>query len=289
MLFSQRKGYIKAKDVIQIEFLDEPTKNLLWSCLYENVVIAHYNFRQESYFQGLEDEVSSIELFVKDVWNSIFKLPIDSIPYDKEEGIERIRNKFFHDEWFIVFDIIEIAYLHLPNQKSEDPKHQFSLEGMYQHEINRILTQENAGYRMVDGKIVQATDKIEVDEIDLAIKTAYDPVRNHLQQALKFLTDRKNPSFRNSIKESISALEALVRIKIGVKGKVRLGTLFKQLNLHSSLQAGLSKIYGYASDADGIRHALSEESTVDYEDAKFFLVLSSAFVNFIEAKQNEPN
>jgi len=44
------------------------------------------------------------------------------------------------------------------------------------------------------------------------------------------------------------------------------------------------KLYGYTSDADGIRHALLEEVTLDFDDAKFMLVACSAFVNYIRAK-----
>jgi hypothetical protein len=36
--------------------------------------------------------------------------------------------------------------------------------------------------------------------------------------------------------------------------------------------------------ADGIRHALLEESTLDLDDAKFMLVSCSGFVNYLAAK-----
>jgi len=50
------------------------------------------------------------------------------------------------------------------------------------------------------------------------------------------------------------------------------------------LKKGFSAIYGFTSDAQGIRHALSEESNIDAADAKFFLVSCSAFVNYLIAK-----
>ncbi len=43
-------------------------------------------------------------------------------------------------------------------------------------------------------------------------------------------------------------------------------------------------LYGYTSDADGIRHALMDLPTLTFDDAKFFLVVCSAFVNFAQAK-----
>lgn len=46
-------------------------------------------------------------------------------------------------------------------------------------------------------------------------------------------------------------------------------------------------MYGYASDANGIRHALSEESTISVADAKFMLVICSAFINYVLGKMGE--
>jgi hypothetical protein len=43
-------------------------------------------------------------------------------------------------------------------------------------------------------------------------------------------------------------------------------------------------MYGYTSDAEGIRHALMDEPTLESEDAKFMLVSCSAFVNYLRSK-----
>lgn len=55
--------------------------------------------------------------------------------------------------------------------------------------------------------------------------------------------------------------------------------------LHNGLRNGFSAIYGYTSDADGIRHAMLEEAALDEADAKFFLVSSAAFINYLKAKR----
>ena len=38
------------------------------------------------------------------------------------------------------------------------------------------------------------------------------------------------------------------------------------------------------NDSSGIRHALMDESTCDFDDAKFMLVSSSAFINYLISK-----
>jgi len=105
------------------------------------------------------------------------------------------------------------------------------------------------------------------------------------------LSDRNAPDYRNSIKESISAVESLVASVLKPE-KGTLGQLIKRLEdeigLHPALKQAFSSLYGYSSDEGGIRHALTEAERVDFNDAKFMLVVCSAFVNFVEGKmQNE--
>jgi hypothetical protein len=54
--------------------------------------------------------------------------------------------------------------------------------------------------------------------------------------------------------------------------------------LHSALKEAFKKLYGYTSDAQEIRHALTDEPNLDIEDAKFMLVSCSAFVNYLVVK-----
>ena len=72
--------------------------------------------------------------------------------------------------------------------------------------------------------------------------------------------------------------------------KPTLGKALKMLEekgvpLHRSLNAGFEKLYGFTSDADGIRHAGLNTSNVDADLAKFMLVSCSAFVNYLRSKQ----
>jgi len=63
--------------------------------------------------------------------------------------------------------------------------------------------------------------------------------------------------------------------------------LKKAIPIHPALEQGFLKIYGYTSDGDGIRHALTDEPNLDQEDALFMLVASSAFVNYLVVKANK--
>ena len=67
-----------------------------------------------------------------------------------------------------------------------------------------------------------------------------------------------------------------------------MGQLIKKLEdeiaLHPALRTAFSNLYGYTSDQDGIRHAILDAKEITFEDAKFFLVVCSAFVNFVRVR-----
>jgi hypothetical protein len=125
----------------------------------------------------------------------------------------------------------------------------------------------------------------EISAIEQAMSHGerFSPAMAHIETALARLADRSSPDYRNSIKESISAVEAVCQIITG-DSKATLGQALKKIDVHPALEKGFGNIYGYASDADGIRHALLDEQTVDADDARFFLVPCSAFVNYLIAR-----
>jgi hypothetical protein len=41
------------------------------------------------------------------------------------------------------------------------------------------------------------------------------------------------------------------------------------------------KLYASTSDKDGVRHAVLDQSTISFAEAKFMLLACSAFVNFV--------
>lgn len=89
---------------------------------------------------------------------------------------------------------------------------------------------------------------------------------------------------------SQSAIESVAKVISGNTKDSLGGTLDKikgKLNLHPALERGFKQLYGYTSDDDGIRHALMEDSTCDFEDAKYMLVSSSAFINYLIVKANK--
>jgi hypothetical protein len=219
------------------------------------------------------------------LWHEFFKQPIDRIPFQSAQSIkESIREWFYKAQWHEVYDLIEFVAQRI---RPLDDRN-------FRKSCNYILERELSGYRFIGEHIAPITDKIEMKEINQSLETTVDRmfkgVRTHLESALDKLSDKKNPDYRNSIKESISAVESVCVVITGNK-KATLGDALKVIRdtagLHPALEKGFSAIYGYTSDADGIRHAMIEESQCNFDDAKYMLVSCSAFVNYLIAKANK--
>ena len=106
---------------------------------------------------------------------------------------------------------------------------------------------------------------------------------------------RPIPDYENSIKESISAVEAMCCIITGMTGKqATLGNAIKKLkdcgvHIHSAMESAFSSLYGYTSDENGIRHGGIDFANTPAEDAKYMLISCSAFVNYLIEKWSKIN
>jgi hypothetical protein len=154
--------------------------------------------------------------------------------------------------------------------------------------INKVLEREWSAYRFLNGVVIPITNENELEEIQSVINDPlFTGAAEHIQSAVRLLADRNNPEPRNSIKESISAVESVARL-VSQNTKATLGDALKTIDrvhkLHPAFKEGLSKIYGYTNDDGGIRHSLLEDTTnPSLVEARFFLVSCSAFCNYLKS------
>ena len=271
--FSQRNGIRPLTKIFQRETVSKELRIYIWNILWK------YYWNTDRLY-----DKRYINIIDQHIWSYYYVKPIDQIPccgidYIEYKVYEYVKNTIFNGKWWEVFDIVEFLLSRLPN----DWAYSLVLQ------LNNVFELENSAYRIIDIKITEIVDKEEIDEIEKAIEGTTESVQDHLRRAIELLSDRKSPDYRNSIKESISAVEALLRELTG-DGKVTLSAALKKLEasgvyIHPALRKGLVNIYGYTSDESGIRHALIEEGqNPDFADAKFMLVAATAFINYLRAK-----
>jgi hypothetical protein len=156
--------------------------------------------------------------------------------------------------------------------------------------IVRALVVSRSAYRVVDKDTITAiTGGEEAQAISAALAATADEefvgVRAHLKNATQEL---RNGRFPESVRESIHAVEAVVQVlePEAAGFAAALSRLETRLKLHGALKSGFASLYGFTSNAKGIRHSLGDvpEADVDEPLAIYMLGTCSAFVNFLISK-----
>ena len=286
MKFSERYGYSLVRK-IQIKSMDDELRISLWNKIQNYFLknIAIPGFRSRSGGNNF------YTIFRNEIWGQHFKEVVDDL--NPAHLRAQFRKIYFENlEWYKVYDLIEFIVKKFPPNISLTDKNY--KKNKFIENCNSVLKRENSAYRFINEKITPITSEIEIQEIEEALKV-YDyfkPVSIHINDALKFLSDRKEPNYRNSVKESISAVESICQI-ITQNKNVTLGKALKRIEdhikIHGALKNAFSQLYGYTSSEGGIRHALLDESNIDFEDAKFMLISCSAFINYLKVKISKAN
>lgn len=283
--FAERYGHRPKPTVFQLDGMTDELRNSLWNTLYR---IIQAGSKSEDTWRKLVR------------WHYIdIKQPMDEAPeYTYDQSV--YTRKFIQNAaWFDVYDFFEkifqnpaAIFLHAPNQTSTGLS---NWKSHVERFINLTLAENASGYKFMNGQFVPITNETELIAIDTALDdtsaNGLQGAKTHIEAAISMLSAKPSPDYRNSIKESISAVESVAKILSGTpEGGLSkaLGGLSKRISIHGGLVGGMNAIYGYTSDADGIRHPILDDgSVVDLTDAKYMLVSCSAFVSYLVSKGRE--
>lgn len=279
--FSQRRGLKAVKVEIQTEAMDQDLRNGLWNALHIHC------FKRLGYIRSYEFDEYSDGLATA-LWEDFFKLAFDTFPVSGSQFVGEVKDRYDSFEWFEVYDLIEFVSSFLSELEDDED---YSVSD-FDEECNRVLEREISGYRLINSQISPNTSTEGNSSIEDAIKDSPDPVSQHLARALELFSDRESPDYRNSIKESISAIETLCR-QITGKPRVSLGEALSEIErnkiieFHPAFREACNKLYGWTNDEDGVRHSLMDESDLSQEDTLFVLVACSSFANYLIVKADK--
>jgi len=279
--FSERYGYVKPSDVIIREEITPEIRNAICSA-YDDLK-AIYN---HCYYDGyLKVESHIWYLFLNkrkgDYYNNV--VATEYINADKYE-------------WYKKLDLIEFTISFLYEEYShsrmtgKEEKH-LKILNTFINSLNFHFKRLNFAYRIVDGLVVEITSEEEVKTIETALAESSDGIKEHLSKALELYAKRPEPDCRNSIKESISAVEVYCREKTSEN---TLGKALKKLEeagivIPKLLSSAFEKLYAYTNQPDtGIRHGLMDDEGTyipGQEEAFFMLVSCSSFINYLRRKE----
>jgi hypothetical protein len=276
MRFSERQGKRFPRSSIQLDSIDQALRNGLWDHF------SFYIFKRGFHFRTYGIETTTLhEEWVRPyfhaLWHYLLKEPIDTCPFgDHERLYNHMRELILQGNWYDVYDLIEFTAQHFTDDE-------------FDAKINQVLERELSAYRLIGRMVAPITDVQQTASIENALQmtTKYSGIHKHLNTALDLLSDRRSPDHRNSIKESVSAVEGICQL-IACDPKAELGKALEvvesKVPIHGALKRAFLAMYGYTSDSDGIRHAMLDVSDLFVEDSLYFLVACSSFVSYLLSK-----
>ncbi len=260
-LFSERNGYVEPKTILIKEQLTPEIQNAICSC-----------------FDDLKD--ANAQLYVdmeKYIWSKYLNQRKGSYRITYVIVTSFIENN--HNIWHKKIDIVEkcVEFTHSQNA--------IIAKGFVKN-LNKEFERLHFAYRIVNNLFVEIVSNEEISSIETALASQQDSVKLHLQTAICLYAKRPDGEYRNSIKESISAVEAIIREITGEKN-----INFKKMEragvkVPIVLREAFNKLYGYTNEeTTGIRHALMDEENAPTADEAIFMLIScSAFVNYLTKK-----
>ncbi len=266
--FSIRNGILTEK--INIKGDNVILKNRLWTLFYQSAF----------------DPYDSLDLELTNFEKTMVELGIHyEFPYNKiakQKNVETLKKHIINGNcWWLIYELIEIYVARILETSQKDE---------FISQINRILEEENSGYRMISEIFVPITNEVELSAVEETLFSSFDVVEKHMKKALSLYSDRLHPDYENSVKESISAVESMCCIITGESGKTAtLGATLKKLekhgiHIHEAMKSAFEKLYGYTSDENGIRHGGIDFKGASSDDARYMLISCSAFINYLTAQ-----
>lgn len=273
LTFAQSEGAVPLPTQLDRKTIPSELRARVWAIVYEGIM--HDRFRE-----GVRVGHYSYRLNVP--WHKFWqekrvkfdhKMIADS-SYNVEMFIDDLKKSFSSEDYIVFYGIIQFM-LRSYNIKSE-----------IKEQIETTITDCLSPYRVVGGDTLVPFGSAEELE---AFQNAGATLSNlkmpaplaHLRRSAVFLGEGK---FSDSIRESISAIESIVRnIDSGNNVASALNSLSKSNHIHPSMNEAFKRLYGYASDEQGIRHALLDDgdAKVTEADAMFMLGACASFATYL--------
>ena len=275
LTFSQAYGYEELPQPLRLGELSSEARTKLWSLLYmvvsqDSGVIwrnrTPLGMRWEGILQFLH-----VDFHVR---------PVNEFNSTLEAFVNVYQRKFMDDSLNEVFDLLLSIMRHpdCPPEFTQSAGRIFERCRLaYVLDANSPPTIYPAATQDEGKNILRTT--AELSNAGLA------PAVRHLRQASDCIN---RGDYSGAVRESIHAVESTAR-HFDPNAKT-LNPALKALedvgNLHPALKGAFSKLYGYTSDEQGIRHALIDnpQSNVGQDEAVFMLGACASFSSYLARK-----
>jgi hypothetical protein len=278
--FSIREGCADPHNILLFQKMTKQLINKIWNCIYQLYL---FDSKNNNNFTGFNHRLDSDFTIKKrlyyDIWAYFLAFQIDQRPYSIEEVDEEIK-KAVNAKWYRIYELVEFII---------EREMKNSLTDNFIIKLNQILEEEHSAYRFSNQIFTSIINENEIESVSNALNTFFSPSQEFIKKAFIEFSNLKNPDYPNTIKDSLCAVESLCKIIANNGAKTLPDTLpilknEANIELHPSLAKSLDSLYGYRNVKSGVSHGGTVQSNEGFEEAKFFLITCSEWINYLTEK-----
>ena len=274
--FSQRFDYAPLPEPMRLEEISSDLRREIWNATRE-VLLAIRTARVGCYYFDRK-----ACRFIERVLGSVLKTAEDEIDTEYGAVLDLFKVLILQPRFSEVLDLVEMF-------SSEEPKGYFAnriADSFERHAAAYWLDATRRPYQFFP-RSNRAQGDTTREAINAVRDAGMEGANTHLRQAAEHINGGR---FADSVKDSILAVESVARI-INPKAEKTLGPALNSLEKcgvirHPVLKQTFSKLYGYTSDEQGIRHALLDKAApaVDIDEAMFMFGACASFAAYLANK-----
>ena len=279
LTFSQRYGYAPLPKPMQLEELSADLRREIW-----NETLSWFRSFSPYNFLGFPFTQND-ERFIERVLGKLLQKPEDEIDTSPEAVMDLLKNWILKGPFNEVLDLIESI--------ANDSEYGATFADPIRKSFERCAAAYYLDMSRHPYQFIPRSNQAQGEATRKAMETISEGgmagAETHLRQAAEHINAQR---FADSVRDSIHAVESIAR-QIDPKSK----TLSPALNAlekaglinHSALKGAFSKLYGYTSDEQGIRHALHEKDSPDVglDEAMFMFGACASFAAYLVNKHQK--
>ena len=276
LTFSEAHGYRELPQPLKLEELNDEARTKLWSLLYKQV-------KEVPDFPGSSNFDYPWSAILLSIHEDVLHLPADEFGTWYSSFIGLYKPIFGGAPFNEVFDLLQAMMRHsaCPPEFTQSVSRAFREYHLaYVVEIRPPPTIYPAATEEEGEAVLRATAEFSAAGLAGAA--------SHLRQASDCIG---RGDFPGAVRESIHAVESTAR-QIDPNARTlepALKSLEQAKALHPALKQAFSKLYGYTSDEQGIRHALIDnpQANVGQDEAVFMLGACASFSSYLARKHRQ--
>ncbi len=293
LTFSQANGYEEIPRPLKLEELPNEARTRIWNVFfkyffYDSYLPFNIEDGENNAPFSIDDEYLYISRFniVEAVYLDYFILPLDDWDlYESEQKKTELRRYIEKQLFNKVFDLIQFVMRHSECRPDfiGDMKEAFALSRLtYTVDIGPPPT--------IFPAVTQEEKEALLESLETLREAGLSGAAKHLRKASKCINQG---DWAGSVRESIHAVESVART-LAPKTK-RLDLVLKTIEndggFYPALKEAFVKLYSFASDEPGIRHALKDqtEANVGMDEAVFMLGACASFASYLWRKHQANN